>query len=151
MTRAPKITHKLAQINWATHAARDIEARHRGFGHHQPLWANLSSSTSPSLDAANKPRTTKAPKDPLVQLTAVRVPEDDIPMSVSSRADEAGSRPGTVVLDKQKGGARVLALTKDGWLEVEKVKAAGKKEVLAREWWNGLPKDVRMRGWGVFE
>lgn len=126
------------------------------------MWANFptaKASASPEASEVSEAESNggrggkNGKRDPLVQLTAVRVPDGLIPQGVSALADQAGSRPGTVVLDRTAGSknARVLVLTREGWLEVDKVKPAAKKELSAREWWNGLPKEVRQRGWGVFE
>lgn len=130
-TRAPKITTDMARVDWRLPAA-NIEARHRGFGHHSPLWTTLGG------DAAETPTSSKS-----VQLLGIELPTD-----TPALANFQGAEPGTAVLDKRH--KRVLVATRDGWIAVTRVKAAGRKEVPASEWWNGLPKGLREQGWAMF-
>ena len=50
--------------------------------------------------------------------------------------------PGTARLIR-KEGKMLVACAKGTWVQVERVKAQGKKEVGVNDWWNGLPKGVR--------
>lgn len=140
MTRAPKITNDTARVDWATHSAGALDARHRGFGHAQPLWA----SRPQELIHGNP----WIKRDPGVQLVSVKL-ASEVPAQAEQWAAAAGGQPGTIVLDKP--GRRILALTCEGWLELERVKPAGKKEQPGAEWWNGLPPKVKKRGWGVLQ
>ncbi|BEJ12641.1 hypothetical protein CspHIS471_0211010 [Cutaneotrichosporon sp. HIS471] len=140
VTRAPKITNDTARVNWASHGAGTLDARHRAFGHTQPLWAHR-----PQELVHGNP---KVKRDQAVQLTSVKR-SGAVPEQAEKWASEAGGKPGTIVLDKR--GRRVLALTRDGWLELVRVRPAGKKEQPGAEWWNGLPPKVKTRGWGILE
>ncbi len=140
VTKAPKITNDTARVDWSSHSAGALDARHRGFGHAQPLWAHR-----PQELIHGNPM---VKRDNGVQLTAVKLP-GEVPAQAETWAQEAGGRPGTIVLDKK--GRRVLALTSEGWIELERVKPAGKKEQPGAEWWNGLPPAVKTRGWGLLE
>lgn len=121
VVKAPKITTKTTRIDWDKHTARHLHARHRGFGHHHPLWAEVQGNS--------------------VQFLSLRPSE--------APQVEVEERPGLAVLDKRR--RRMLVSTIDGWVEVETVKSKGKKEAPASEWWNGLAPDARSRGWTVFE
>lgn len=134
VVRAPKITTAVARVDWGQ-PAHTIEARHRGFGHHSPLWTSV-----PDVVTAD------AARDPTLQLLAVSIVGDQPDVLATLEEPQRG----TAVLDKR--GKRVLVSTGEGaWVQVTRVKAAGKKEMPATEWWNGLPKDVRNRGWVLFE
>ncbi|GMK59147.1 hypothetical protein CspeluHIS016_0701620 [Cutaneotrichosporon spelunceum] len=140
VTRAPKITNNTSRIDWATHDAGSLDARHRAFGHAQPLWAHR-----PQELVHGNPM---VKRDNGVQITSVKQ-TSTVPAQAEQWASEAGGKPGTIVLDKRE--RRVLALTRDGWLELVRVKPAGKKEQPGAEWWNGLPPKIRTRGWGILE
>ncbi|BEI97511.1 hypothetical protein CcaverHIS631_0211000 [Cutaneotrichosporon cavernicola] len=140
VTRAPKITNDTARVNWGSQGAGTLDARHRAFGHTQPLWAHR-----PQELVHGNP---KVKRDQAVQLTSVKR-SGAVPEQAEKWASEAGRQPGTIVLDKR--GRRVLALTRDGWLELVRVRPAGKKEQPGAEWWNGLPPNVKTRGWGILE
>lgn len=59
------------------------------------------------------------------------------PFETDSRA-----RPGTARL-LRKQGKLIVAASKGSWIQVERVKSQGKKEVAVNDWWNGLPKSIR--------
>lgn len=127
VTRAPKVTGDTARVDWAAHSATTVDRRHRAFGHQVPLWAELAGTS--------------------VQLMNVARAE-------AAAADLAPHAPGTALLDRP--GRRLLVATAaDGagpasWLAVTRVKTAGRKELDANDWWNGLPKADRERGFTVF-
>ncbi|TXT15760.1 hypothetical protein VHUM_00263 [Vanrija humicola] len=127
VTRAPKVTGDTARVNFGQHSAVTVDRRHRAFGHQAPLWAELGGVN--------------------VQLLGVAP-------AAEAAADLSAHAPGTAVLDRP--GRRLLVATvADGagpasWLAVTRIKTAGKKELDAAEWWNGLPKADRQRGFTLF-
>lgn len=124
VTRAPKITLATAKVDWNTGAAA-IERAHRAFAHHRPLWTSSAAGDVQLLDLSLA---------------------DDVPR----HAESHGTRGvGTAVLDRK--GKRVLVLSGEGWVEVRRVKSAGRKALDVHEWWNGLPKGERERDWVSWE
>ncbi|KAL1413300.1 Methionyl-tRNA formyltransferase [Vanrija albida] len=126
VTRAPKVTGDTARVNWGQHSATTVERRHRAFGHQAPLWAELGGSS--------------------VQLLGVA--------QAQAEADVGAHAPGTALLDRT-GRRLLIATVADGagpasWLGVTRIKTAGKKELDAAEWWNGLPKADRQQGFTLF-
>lgn len=51
-------------------------------------------------------------------------------------------QPGSARLDR-KAGKLLVACARDSWIQVQRVKSQGKKEVEVNDWWNGLPKALR--------
>lgn len=122
VTKAPKITTQTSRIDWGAHSASHLDARHRGFGHHAPLWAELPD------------------RGMSVQFVSLRRGERP-PGSFEER-------PGLAVFDKPQKA--VFVATVDGWVQVDTVKPAGRRETPVAEWWNGLAPEARKQGWTVF-
>jgi len=131
VVRAPKITTETTRVDWSMHPEL-IAARHRGFGHHTPLWTTVSFETAEPLT---------------IQLLEVSVTHD--PPRFLAKFAEA--QPGTAVLDHH--GRRVLVSTTPGapWVEITRVKPiGGKKDIPAFDWWKGLPPGPRKAGLVMF-
>ncbi|AAW43762.2 methionyl-tRNA formyltransferase, putative [Cryptococcus deneoformans JEC21] len=125
ITLAPKITHETSRIDWEKHTAEMIDRLHRGFTHQYPLWTSFLDTTAQILSLHPIPRLSLPM--PLYQPEAIT--------------------PGTGILYRQGKSRRLfVACAGDSWLEVQEIKAAGKKALGIKEWWNGLPKHVRESG-----
>ncbi|WRT68351.1 methionyl-tRNA formyltransferase [Kwoniella shivajii] len=121
ITFAPKITHETAQIKWSEQSAEEIDRLHRGIHHQVPLWSCILSTTA--------------------HLVSLR------PLEPSEYPVDVPSEVGTARLLKQGKHRRLyVSCAKGTWLEVLEVQMAGKKALGIKEWWNGLPKDVRDKG-----
>ncbi|WVQ74746.1 methionyl-tRNA formyltransferase [Cryptococcus sp. DSM 104548] len=125
ITQAPKITHTTSQIHFPSQSAIQIDRLHRAIGHQHPLWAILGDTT--------------------VQLVSISaVDTASLPETFSPPAP---LNSGVAVLHKEGKARRLFVACKDGtWLEVKNLKTAGKKVLGVKDWWNGLPKDVRESG-----
>ncbi|WWC90744.1 methionyl-tRNA formyltransferase [Kwoniella dendrophila CBS 6074] len=121
ITLAPKITHETAQIRWIEQTAEAIDRLHRGIHHQMALWTPLCSTTA--------------------HFTSIR------PLPSSECPTDLVSETGTAYCIKQGKSRRLLVLCAQGtWLEVLEIQMAGKKVLGIKEWWNGLPKEVRDSG-----
>nr|XP_019044638.1 methionyl-tRNA formyltransferase [Kwoniella bestiolae CBS 10118]OCF23568.1 methionyl-tRNA formyltransferase [Kwoniella bestiolae CBS 10118] len=122
ITLAPKITHETARVDWQEKTAEEIDRIHRGIGHQVHLWTSILSTTAHFISL-----------QPL--------PPSEYPNHLMSEA-------GTAHLIKE-GKVRRLFVScgKGTWLEVVEVQMAGKKVMGVKDWWNGLPREVRDRGW----
>nr|KIR46105.1 methionyl-tRNA formyltransferase [Cryptococcus bacillisporus CA1280] len=130
ITLAPKVTHETSRIHWGDHTAELIDRLHRGFAHQYPVWTSFLDTTAQIL-SLHPIHPSSLPKS-LYQPETVR--------------------SGTAILYKQGKSRRLfVACARNSWIEVQDIKMAGKKALGIKEWWNGLPKNVRESGEVVFQ
>ncbi|WVQ68113.1 methionyl-tRNA formyltransferase [Kwoniella botswanensis] len=122
ITHAPKITHETARIKWDEQSADDIGRLHRGINHQVHLWTPLLSTTAHLI-------------------TPRPLPPSDYPIALDGEIGKAH------LIKDGKSRRLFVACARGTWLEVLEVQMAGKKPLKIKDWWNGLPKDVRDRGW----
>ena len=113
VTRAPKITHLTARIDWSEQMAHEIDRLSRGIAHQYPLWTILQGVPVQIF------------RPTLVQLD-----------------QQESAEPGMARL-LRKQGQMIIACAGGTAVQVERVKSQGKKEVGVNDWWNGLPKALR--------
>jgi methionyl-tRNA formyltransferase len=113
---APLITPSDAHVDFRQLSAMDVRRLHAAIAHQRPLYTLIPDG-----------KTT-------VQLSELSSPSaQDLPANVFP----PGATPGTAVLHAQSGS--VLVLCKDGdVVAVERLKIESKKEVGAKDFWNGL-------------
>lgn len=136
VTRAPKITHNTARLRWADQSAQDIDRLSRGISHQV--------ARSPLQQPVGIPLTPQYPLWTTLNAASIQLFRPTLYESNESAA------PGTARL-LRKQGKLAIACSGDSWVQVERVKSQGKKEVPVNDWWNGLPKGVREGKEVVFE
>ncbi|WWC71604.1 methionyl-tRNA formyltransferase [Kwoniella pini CBS 10737] len=121
ITYAPKITHEIARIRWDEQSAEDIDRLHRGIQHQVTLWTPVLSTTAHFISLK--------------------------PLNPSEYPSNLSNEVGIAYLEKYGKNRRLFVSCAQGsWLEVLEIQMAGKKVLEIKEWWNGLPKDVRDSG-----